>query len=290
MKRLEDYNPTTIFLYFLAVTVVPTVFVDPALAALSLSGAAAYYILRGQGRLRDFYVYGGLLLAMALINPLFRHNGVTVLFVMGNNPITLEATIYGFVASSMILSVILWFSTFSRIMTSEKLLYLFGRVSPKLALILSMALRYIPLFSTQAKRVGDAQKVLGLYKEDNIIDDIRGGARVFGVMVSWALENGIITADSMAARGYGIGRRSSFAIYKFTRADAALLLMILTLFGAAAGVSVLLGVSFTFYPAIKPPPSLPAAAVYSAYALLSFLPAALEVWECVKWKYLLSKI
>ena len=85
-------------------------------------------------------------------------------------------------------------------MTSDRLLLPVRQGIAEMALLISMALRHIPLFAVQAKRVRDTQKVLGLYKEDNIADDIRGGARVFNVMVGWALENGIITADSMAAR------------------------------------------------------------------------------------------
>ena len=104
----------------------------------------------------------------------------------------------------MIVSVLYWFRTLTHIMTSDKLLYLFGSVSPKLALILSMTLRYIPLFRSQIRKTQQAQKALGLYKEDSIPDNIRGGIRIFSVMVSWALENGVITADSMTARGYGL--------------------------------------------------------------------------------------
>lgn len=291
MKRFEDYNPITVFIYFAAATAVPMFWIDPVLSAFSLCGAVALYILRGEARLRDIAIYALLFVAMAAINPIFRHNGVTVLFVVGNNPITLEAILYGLVASAVILSVIIWHRSFSHIMTSDRLLYLFGRVSPKMALLISMALRYIPLFAVQAKRVRDTQKVLGLYKEDNIADDIRGGARVFNVMVGWALENGIITADSMAARGYGIGRRSSFALYKFARTDALLLLVTLALFGTVVAFAALGDVTYSFYPSVQPPANKGAAVVvYAAYALLAFIPAIIEAGESVKWKYLQSKI
>lgn len=291
MKSFADYNPITIFIYFAAVSALPMFCANPTLAALSLCGAAALYVLRGGARLRDAAVYAALFAVMAIVNPIFYHNGATVLFVAGDNPVTLEAAVYGVVASAVIVSVLLWFRSFSRIMTSDRLLYLFGRVSPKLALLLSMALRYIPLFGAQAKRVNDAQKALGLYKDDNIVDDIRGGTRVFSVMVSWALENGIITADSMTARGYGIGRRSFFAIYRFTRGDAALLCVTLALFAAAAAGVVAGAVTFTYYPVIVPPGNrLAETAVYAAYALLAFLPGLIEAEESVKWKYLQSKI
>jgi energy-coupling factor transport system permease protein len=291
MKSFEDFNPIAIFIYFAAVPAVPMFCANPALAALSLCGAAALFMLRGGARPRDAVIYGLLFVIMAAINPIFYHNGMTVLFVANDNPVTLEATVYGIVASAVIVSVLLWFRSFSRIMTSDRLLYLFGRVSPKLALLLSMALRYIPLFGAQAKRVNDAQKALGLYKDDNIVDDIRGGTRVFSVMVSWALENGIITADSMTARGYGIGRRSFFAIYRFTRVDAALLLVTLAFFAVAAAGVATDAVTFAYYPAIIPPENRAAEiVVYAAYALLAFIPALIEAEESVKWKYLQSKI
>ena len=89
--------------------------------------------------------------------------------------------------------------------------------------LLSMTLRYIPLFRGQVRKTQQAQKALGLYKEDSIPDSIRGGIRIFSVMVSWALENGVITADSMTARGYGTKRRSHFSVFRFRREDALLL-------------------------------------------------------------------
>jgi ABC-type cobalt transport system, permease component CbiQ and related transporters len=260
--------------------------------AISLCGAATLYALRsGGGRAREWLFYVLLFLFMALVNPIFYHNGVTVLFVVDDNPVTLEALVYGVAASAMIIAVLLWFRSFSQIMTSDRLLYLFGTASPKLALLLSMALRYIPLFGAQSKHVGDTQKALGLYKEDNIVDDIRGGARVFSVMVGWALENGIITADSMSARGYGLGKRSFFALYRFRRADAVLMALtmaffIITIVGVVTGA-----LSFNFYPKISSPPTSPwSAAAYISYAALAFIPAIIEAGEGLKWKYLQSKI
>ena len=38
------------------------------------------------------------------------------------------------------------------------------------------------------------------------------------------LEGGIITADSMRSRGYGSGKRTNFAIYRFDGRDVILLL------------------------------------------------------------------
>lgn len=85
-------------------------------------------------------------LLVAVTNPLFSHNGVTPLFYLNGNPVTLEAFVYGAAIAVMVVGVMLWCRCYSAVMTSDKFLYLFGRAIPKLALVLSMALRFIPMF------------------------------------------------------------------------------------------------------------------------------------------------
>lgn len=292
MKDFTDYNPIVIFIYFLSVTGITMFNTNPVVITLSLSGALMCFLLRnGSHAISSHFFFLAMFVVMALVNPIFNHNGLTVLFVSGNNPVTLEALIYGIAASAMIISVIYWFRSFSQIMSSDKLLYLFGSASPKTALIISMALRYIPMFKLQTKKVNQTQKALGLYKEDNAMDYIRGGTRVFSVMVTWALENGIITADSMSARGYGACRRIFFSRYRFKRHDAVLLTVIMimlisVIFGMLSG-----GLDFRFYPEISGPCMSPVSiASYVSYAILAFMPSFLKIWDDIKWKYLRLKI
>ena len=98
---------------------------------------------------------------MAVTNPIFVHNGETILFFMNDNPVTLEAFIYGGAASLMIVSVLLWCRCYSAVLTTDKFLYLFGKVIPKLGLILSMAFRFIPLFKYQIRKINQSQKTIG---------------------------------------------------------------------------------------------------------------------------------
>ncbi len=291
MKDFADYNPIAIFIYFLAAAGFAMFTADPVILAISLAGSVLFFIFRnGHKELRSHLFFLILFLVMSLINPLFNHNGVTVLFVMNDNPVTLEAFYYGIASSAMIVSILYWFRSFTQIMTGDKLLYLFGSAAPKLSLILSMALRYIPLFGKQSKKTDSAQKALGLYKDDNIVDRVRGGTRVFSVMVTWALENGIITADSMTARGYATRRRTFFALYKFRKNDLVLILISLGLLVVSA-VGMGLGVtSFEYYPAIQSAPVTAASIfTYAAYGLLAFIPTIFEAEEGLKWKYLLSR-
>ena len=290
MRGFAQYNPIAVAVSLLAAAGIAMFCMDPIVLLLSLSGALAGFFLRNG--MKGAAVHGWILLLfaiMAIINPLTNHNGATVLFVMNHNPITLEAMIYGVAASAMVITVLYWFRSFSQIMTSDKLLYLFGALSPKLALILSMTLRYVPLFGQQVQKVKQAQKALGLYKEDNIVDSVRANTRVLSVMVTWALENGIITADSMTARGYGTGRRSHFRLFRFTKADAALLASTLVL--AAMAVWGILGREITWYPTYALSPlTVRAMTGYISYGVLAFLPVITDAKEAIKWRCFESNI
>ncbi len=291
MKSIFDMNPIPALIFFFEAALAAVLTFDPIMCALSLVGAV---ILAASLRVRVGWRKGvgifALFAVMALINPLVYHNGVTVLFVFNNNPVTLEAVLFGVFSSSMIVSVILWFISFSAVMTSEKLLYVFGCISPKIALIFSMVLRYIPLFSAQMKKISQSQKALGLYKEDNIIDTLRGKMRIFSVMVTWTLENGIITADSMSARGYGCGRRTYFRRFSFCSSDAVFLAVTALLTSASLYGTLSGALAFGFYPSMSPLPSSVAANVaHAAYALLVLMPSVIQFKESLKWKYLLAK-
>ncbi len=290
MRRFADHHPAAVAACLLCAAGVCMFMLEPVILALSAVGAVCTLCVTGEGR--NWRAHLGTLLlfgAMAIINPLVSHRGVTVLFVLNHNPVTLEALIYGLLSGGMIAAVMSWFRAFTAVMTSDRLLYLFGSLSPKLTLMLSMALRYVPLFADQARRVQKSQTALGLYREDNLIDRAKGGMRIFSVMVTWTLENGIVTADSMTARGYGTGRRTRFSLFRWTQGDialltASLLLTVLTCWG-------LQGHTFACYPAITLTPATWRTLIgYTAYGLLTLLPALITGKEALKWQCLRSKI
>ena len=287
MRSFATHNPIAVAVYFLCASGIAMFSMDPVILGLSLAGALVCCLLHRAAGWRSHVYTFGLFLAMAAINPLVSHGGVTVLVVLNHNPITLEAVLYGLAAGGMIISVLYWFRSFSAIMTSDKLLYLFGSLSPKLSLVLSMALRYVPLFGTQARKVRQAQTALGLYKEDNAVDSFRGGLRIFSVMVTWALENGVTTADSMTARGYGTGRRSRFTLFRWTSDDVLLLLVSLLL----VALAVFGQRTVAYYPTFTLAPLTDAACLgYAAYALLVSLPLIIHGKEALKWRCLQSRM
>ena len=124
-----------------------------------------------------------------------------------------------------------------------------------------------------------------------MIDKLKSGVRVFSIMVTWALENGVITADSMTARGYGIGKRSRFAIFKWEKQDIILLGSSLVFLVAvfAAGATGNFGIEW--YPSIvTSESSLLKWIGFALFVVLCLIPDYMQIKEEARWRSLQSKI
>lgn len=293
MKHSDILHPVSSTFCFLSVLTVAMFAQNPVfrLPAL-LGGIAFYFCLDGKNGLRRNIVGDMILfLLVAVTNPLFVHNGVTPLFFLNGNAITLEAVLCGIDISAMLLSVVLWFRCVNIVMTSDKLLYLFGKLSPRISILLSSALRFVPLFREQARKIRTAQKALGLYASDSIADRIRASSRTYSALVSWTLENAVDTGASMKGRGYELHGRTFYSSYKLKAADIAVLLVT-----AASDITVGIAATngslgFSFYPRItEPKADLATIAAATAFCIISFLPSVLEAKEAVLWRYYRSKI
>lgn len=290
----STYHPIINFLFFCAVICFSMFLLHPVLLGISL-GAAFLYSIRLNGRkavkFNLMFVLPGMIL-ISLINPLFSHEGVTILFYFRNNPITLESILYGLATGMMFGAVILWFSCYNAVMTSDKFIYLFGRVIPALSLIFSMVLQFVPRFKEQIRVISNAQKCVGRdVSNGSLTERAKHGMKILSVMVTWALENSIDTADSMRSRGYGLQGRTSFSVFRFDGRDKGLLLFM------AAAILVILAGALAGHNTIQYFPSLKIAEIsvfsivaHSAYALLCFSPIILDLKEEAKWRHIQSRI
>lgn len=222
----SSYHPAVNFLYFGLVLFFTMCFLHPACLLLSLAAALRYAVcLNGRRAVRRSlrYLLPAALLA-ALINPAFNHQGATILtYLPSGNPLTLESIAYG-LAAALLSAVVTWFSCYTAVMTSDKFVYLFGRVIPALSLILSMALRFVPRFQVQARAVSQAQRCVGRDVSDgSLLQRLRNGVTILSILLTWCLENALETADSMKSRGYGLPGRTAFSIYRLDDRDQAAL-------------------------------------------------------------------
>ena len=290
----SSYHPLVNFLFFLEVLGFSMFLLHPLGLVISLLCAAGYDIYLN-GRKAVGFCLKGLLPMMvitALLNPLFSHEGVTILaYLPSGNPLTLESILYGLAAAGMLASVVLWFACFNAVITSDKFVYLFGRVIPALSLVLSMALRFVPRFRAQLKVVTRAQKCIGKDPaQGSLLHRIRCAGSILSVMLTWALENGIDTADSMKSRGYSLPRRTAFSIYRLDKRDKQALLCLLALGLLVLAGAALDGLTWRYFPSVRWSTTRLSFGVLAVYTALCALPLILNWKEDRKWTALRSKI
>ncbi len=288
------YHPIINFGFFCAVIGTGMFLQHPVVVVTGAITSLAYALMLGGKKMLKFAVI--MMLAMVVLftafNLLINPRGVTVLFESEHVTITMEAMLYGIFSSLTLVAVVLWFSCFNKVMTSDKIIYLFGRIMPALSLVFSMVLRFVPNFGAQARKISDAQKCIGRDVSDGSIKEkVQHGIRMMGILFTWALENSIDTADSMKSRGYGLTGRSTFSLYRFDRRDvsALIFLAILTVIVIAGALTGRCDISF--YPAIiVPEVDLWTVIVWGAYLMLCAFPLAVEVKEVAVWKLSQSEI
>lgn len=291
----SSFHPLVNFVYFAAVLACSMLFMHPVLQIISLASAAIYSVtLQGMKAIRFQLLYMlPLLLFMAVLNPAFHHAGVTILFYLkSGNPVTLESVLFGAAAACMFITVILWFSCYNAVMTSDKFIYLFGKILPSLSLVFSMTLRFVPRYTAQIRAISRAQRCIGRdATQGSLAMRARNGLTVLSVMATWALENAIETADSMKSRGYGLPNRTSFSIYRFDNRDKAVL-SIMTGFIAIVAIGVVMGqAAMRFFPSLKMVEMSPfSLVVYAAYFVLCMLPVIINLAEGLKWKFIESRM
>ena len=245
-------------------------------------------LLKGRRSLRNnLFIILFMSFLTVLINALFTHNGSTVLFYLGNNRVTIEAACYGLAMALMLSGVVIWFSSFNVVMTSEKLIYIFGRFAPVLGLTLSMIFRFVPLLRTRFELIGEGQKALYAGDEKGFIGKLRQFGKEVSILVSWSLESSIESADSMAARGYGLKGRTSYNLFKIRTADIMTLLLSMLL-GGITIVSYAEGVNkLYYYPVIRMVESSPKwleFAGYVSFIALLAMPLAIDLIGEFRWK------
>lgn len=290
MERvLAGYHPIVSFSYFIVVIGTSMLYMNPVFQVISLIGALSYLIILDRYKtLKLIKFIFVMTLVISVINMIFVNRGSTVLFYLRSNPVTLESLFYGFVSGLMLGSVMVWFSCYNEIITSDKFLYIFGKITPTIALIVSMTLRLIPKLIEQTKIIANSQKTLGLdYNEGNLSLKMKSCMRILSILVTWALEDAVQTADSMKARGYGIKKRTSFQIFEFINRDMIMLVYILI-----SGMFLLAGYingygQLIFYPTIqKIDTDILSNMLYITFFIISILPSIQELRERYKWRYL----
>lgn len=291
----SEYHPFINLIYFAFTISFSLVLTHPLAQGISLICAVIYAIsINGKKSVKFLLKYClPMVLLTAFINPAFNHEGATTLLYFPNgNPLTLESILYGFSAGVMIITTLMWFSSFNRVMTTDKFIYLFGKVIPALSLVLSMSLRFVPKFKSQMQTVTEAQRSIGRdVSNGSLFERTKTAIHIFSIMITWSLENAIETADSMKSRGYGLKGRTAFSIYRFEERDkyALLWLSFCGLFIIAGALLNAFG--FRYFPDIRYAAfDMTTIPFYCVYSALCITPVILNFKEEKKWKISVSEM
>ena len=281
-------HPFVNFVYYTTVILLSMFIMNPVCLFLSLSCAVAnaVYLNGKKSVLFGLKFVLPTVLTVSLINPVVNHRGTTVLFYLPwNNPFTLESVIFGVASSVMVGSVVFWFSSVNTVMTSDKFVYLFGRIIPSLSLVLTMSLRFVPKFTAEWQEVKNAQRLMGKKRQSGFLPRLKEFVRTLSVMLSRTLEGSIETADSMKARGYGLKGRTAFSVFRFTRGDLIFLVIIVLLTGGIITSRFLKTASYSYFPTLKVLAfSLSDCVFYVVYAALLLMPLILNIGEEYRWR------
>ena len=288
----SGFHPVVNFIFFLVALGLTMFIQQPVYLLISMISGCAYllYLQGKKGFLRQVGYLVPILVMMAIMNPMFNHEGITVLWYLPNdNPVTLEAICFGLASAVMMGASIVWFNCCNTVFTSDKIIYLFGRVIPALSLMISMTLRFVPRFKNFLQSVLRTQQAM--HKPENTKEKLQQALAAFSATVSWAMEQSIVSADSMKSRGYGLFGRTAFSIYIFEKRDGVALMM-LFLLCVGTVVPHLVGLmGWTYYPSMTGNLLGPVQGfAYLCYGGMCNLPLIINLMEDRKWNALRSKI
>ena len=284
----EKSHPAVNFIYFAAVIAGTILFQHRVFLAISFFSAVAYSIKRNHWKSVGFNcILLPLVAAFAFYYSSYTHFGVTVLQqnMIGNN-ITLESLVYGFVLGIIVASVLIWFSCVFSIFTTDKVVYLFGKASPKLSLFLAILLRMIPRIKKEAKKINTAQQGIGKgANQGNLWQRVGNCIRIFSMLITWTIDSLTIASESMRSRGSSLKGRTAFSIYRFDNRDRAVVIGMFTCLTAVLMAMILKQTDILYDPRIIfPTVTVGSYLFYAAYAVFCLMPLGLELWTEYRFK------
>lgn len=279
--KFDSYHPMINLIYFGAAIGLTFAFNHPAFVMIAYVCSFLYSLkLNGRGALVFNICLVPVGVAQALWYAYYNHFGITNLAVnLVGNQITLEALIYGGIISLKLMTAIMFMSCVFAVVSSDKIVYLFGRISPKLSLFLAILLRTVPRVKKYAGRINIAQQGIGrapkqgrwLQKGTNLL-------RMGSTLVTWTMENFVESAASMKCRGYSLKGRTAFSVYRFDNRDRSFVVMIFLLLTIVMMGCALNQTNIYYDPAIIMPPITSGSFVfYGAYATFLLLPMILQI-------------
>lgn len=305
---LDRWHPAVLLAFFAGAVALTVLVQHPAFQLAAFVSAVALLLsVRGAAAWRTVAATVPVLVLVAALNPLVNAQGATVLFLLPwGRPYTAEALLYGLQTGLALVTVLLWFASLNALSAGEAVGSLLGGALPGAALVLTMVLRLVPRFGTQARKVSDAFAGLGgragtgtdvgagvggEARRVGAARRLRQGGRELSALATWALEGSMATADSMRARGFGSGRPTRYERFRFAPRDGLMAATMAVLFVlAAAGVAAGRAAAQLVPTVALPPTDAAFCASLVSFTLFLALPALANETERLRWRFLFSRM
>ncbi len=278
--KFDSYHPAINLLFFAAVFTCAFCFNQPVFLLIGYVCAFAYSVkLNGWRALFFNLALLPFLAAYVWFYSFYNHFGITNLAVnFIGNQITLEALAVGFVKGVQIVSALMWLSCLHAVFTADKIIYLLGRIAPRLSLFVSIFLRTAPRVKRFAQKVNASRSCIGMGKaQGGALRAVRNALRMGSIVLTWLIESFTEISASMKCRGYTLKGRTAFSIYRFDKRDRSVVIAMFICSSAVLAGHMLDQTRILYNPQILLNRITPFSFVfYAAYAAFCLLPFALQ--------------
>lgn len=275
-------HPAVALAYCCIAMVLAMAFIQPALSAIAFVAVASFGLLAFGVRsfakrlLWQVPVVGGI----TALNCLFVQRGATVLLQVGAFSLHAESLLYGLSMGLALAATLELFALLGDVVPGDEAVAMMGRRFPSTGLLVSMALRLIPRMRRSAEERRDALKACTVLPPPE--GRLKAASEEVSVMIANAMEDSLVTADSMRARGYGSGSsRTQYVLRRFTGADAGALTCVVALGALAFVAGWAASTGFAFYPRVSNGANGWESVAYAAFFLL---PCAAYLFGLAKWR------
>ena len=283
----EACHPAVNLLYFAAVITGMIAFRHPVFLGISFLCAFAYSLRRNRWKALVFnLILIPLTVLFAFYYSSYHHFGMTELrlnFV--GNRMTLESLVYGLVLGFVIAGTMIWMSCVYSVFTTDKVVYLFGKVSPRLSLFLAILLRMVPRIKQEGRRINTARRGVGKGTDQgNLLQRLVNSIRIFSMLISWTIGALATASDSMRSRGSVLRGRTAFSIYRFDNRDRAYVIGLFACLTITAMGYLLRQTRMVYDPRLQwTPLTVMSYAFYLGYAVFCLMPLGLELYT--EWRF-----
>ncbi len=278
-QGFKKYSAYVLVMYFFGMIGLSMFIRNPIYISISfIAGFSLLLIIKPKRIVSILLSFMILFITFTLLSPLFSVLHFHSLHQIIQDAYTMQNMSFAFVNAGLLLSVICWCVNYQECISSDKVMFVFGKILPIFSLLITMINRLIPNYIYKYKMILQARLGIGKQSATKRFYKIKEGALMMSSLTSIAFEDALIQADSMKGRGWGSKKRTYFKNTRMNLEDKKLGLLIIVLLLVCIGLLLQAQTGFIMY------------CSYSAYTLYATLPLFIIIWEEIVWNISRLKI